>query len=66
MDRQALPWHRTLRGRRCRAYGGDGVDWGRCELIEDHWGHLHALHRGLIVLRFGPGYIRLEWASEAS
>lgn len=60
MQATALPWHRPFRTRRCRARGGDGVDWGRCELARDHLGELHALERGMWVVRFGPGHIRID------
>lgn len=49
-------WARPLLDRRCRARGGDGVDWGRCELVRHHVGD-HGLERGMHVLRFGPGRI---------
>jgi hypothetical protein len=48
-----LPWHDWPWQRRCRAAGGDGIDWGRCELLRGHDGD-HALERGMYVIRFGP------------
>lgn len=49
----ALPWRDRPWQRRCRRVGGDGVDWGRCELRRAHAGDC-ALERGMHVLRFGP------------
>jgi hypothetical protein len=56
----ALPWARLFRDRRCRKVGGDGVDWGRCELRRGHDGDC-ALERGIGgVLRFGPLHVWLD------
>lgn len=48
-----LEWHSWPWQRRCQRTGGDGIDWGRCELRREHAGD-HALERGMYVLRFGP------------
>lgn len=54
-----LPWARPFRDRRCRKRGGDGQDWGRCELRRGHDGDC-ALERGMYVLRFGPLRVWLD------
>lgn len=59
MTVDGLPWHDWPWHRRCRARGGDGQDWGRCELLRGHDG-LHALERGMYVLRFGISRIRYD------
>lgn len=50
-----LPWVRPWR-RRCKARLNprppDRMFWGRCELARGHHGILHALERGMHVVRF--------------
>lgn len=65
MSTADLPWARPLRDRRCRKRGGDGTDWGRCELRRGHDTGEHpedcALERGIGgVIRFGPLRIWLD------
>jgi hypothetical protein len=54
-----LPWAPAWPWLRCRARGGDGCYYGRCDLRRGHDG-AHALERGMLVLRFDPGVLRYE------